>query len=63
MQLTKTEILNTQIIVTTPEKWDVVTRKATGDTELSQVSCRMFIFTTALTLNIFMSIESASFNS
>ncbi|OZJ04536.1 hypothetical protein BZG36_03995 [Bifiguratus adelaidae] len=36
MQLTKTEIVNTQIIVTTPEKWDVVTRKATGDTELAQ---------------------------
>lgn len=34
MQLTKTEIMNTQIIVTTPEKWDVVTRKANGDTEL-----------------------------
>ncbi|CAG8452307.1 15922_t:CDS:10, partial [Dentiscutata erythropus] len=36
MQLTKTEISNTQIIVTTPEKWDVVTRKSTGDTELSK---------------------------
>lgn len=34
MQLTKTEILNTQIIVTTPEKWDVVTRKASGDDDL-----------------------------
>lgn len=34
MQLTKTEIMNTQIIVTTPEKWDVVTRKANGDTDL-----------------------------
>lgn len=34
MQLTKAEIMNTQIIVTTPEKWDVVTRKASGDNEL-----------------------------
>ena len=34
MQLTKKEIAATQIIVTTPEKWDVVTRKSTGDTEL-----------------------------
>lgn len=34
MQLTKREIAATQIIVTTPEKWDVVTRKSTGDTEL-----------------------------
>src|SRR4051812_25878461 len=33
MQLTKTEIMATQMIVTTPEKWDVVTRKSTGDTE------------------------------
>lgn len=36
MQLTKTEIVQTQIIVTTPEKWDVVTRKGSGDTELVQ---------------------------
>ncbi|KAI9189074.1 putative steryl acetyl hydrolase mug81 [Blastocladiella emersonii ATCC 22665] len=35
MQLTKQEILATQMIVTTPEKWDVITRKATGDSELS----------------------------
>ena len=36
MHLTKSEIVATQIIVTTPEKWDVVTRKGTGDTELVQ---------------------------
>ena len=36
MHLTKKEIAATQIIVTTPEKWDVVTRKSTGDTELVQ---------------------------
>jgi len=36
MQLTKSEIAQTQMIVTTPEKWDVVTRKTTGDTELVQ---------------------------
>jgi antiviral helicase SLH1 len=36
MHLTKHEIVETQIIVTTPEKWDVVTRKGTGDTELVQ---------------------------
>lgn len=36
MHLTKKEIVDTQIIVTTPEKWDVVTRKSTGDTELVQ---------------------------
>lgn len=34
MQLTKLELLTTQIIVTTPEKWDVVTRKQSGDTDL-----------------------------
>ncbi|VBB85675.1 RNA helicase related to Ski2p, putative [Yarrowia lipolytica] len=34
MQLTKAEIMATQVIVTTPEKWDVVTRKSTGDNEL-----------------------------
>ncbi|KAF2663905.1 Sec63-domain-containing protein [Microthyrium microscopicum] len=36
MQLSKSEIIQTQIIVTTPEKWDVVTRKSTGDTDLVQ---------------------------
>ena len=36
MHLTKKEVTQTQIIVTTPEKWDVVTRKSTGDTELVQ---------------------------
>ena len=36
MHLTKMEIVQTQIIVTTPEKWDVITRKSTGDTELVQ---------------------------
>ncbi|KAJ1555242.1 hypothetical protein HK405_002907, partial [Cladochytrium tenue] len=36
MQLTKAEIAATQMIVTTPEKWDVVTRKSVGDTELVQ---------------------------
>ena len=36
MHLTKKEITQTQVIVTTPEKWDVVTRKSTGDTELVQ---------------------------
>ncbi|RKF59682.1 putative helicase mug81 [Erysiphe neolycopersici] len=36
MHLTKKEIQQTQIIVTTPEKWDVITRKSTGDTELVQ---------------------------
>ena len=35
MQLTRQEIADTQIIVTTPEKWDVVTRKPTGEGELA----------------------------
>ncbi|KAK9453183.1 Sec63 Brl domain-containing protein [Dipodascopsis uninucleata] len=34
MQLTRAEITKTQIIVTTPEKWDVVTRKSNGDNDL-----------------------------
>jgi antiviral helicase SLH1 len=43
MHLTKAEIMKTQIIVTTPEKWDVVTRKSVGDTELVQ-KVRLLIF-------------------
>lgn len=35
MQLTRAEVAETQIIVTTPEKWDVVTRKPVGEGELS----------------------------
>ena len=38
MQMTKAEIGETQIVVTTPEKWDVVTRKPTGEGELATVS-------------------------
>ncbi|KAM3873609.1 activating signal cointegrator 1 complex subunit 3 [Diretmus argenteus] len=37
MQLSKAEILRTQMLVTTPEKWDVVTRKSVGDVALSQI--------------------------
>ena len=36
MQLTKTEIMQTQMLITTPEKWDVVTRKP-GDVSLAQL--------------------------
>ena len=43
MQLTKQEINETQIIVTTPEKWDVVTRKPTGEGELASVSFPPFL--------------------
>jgi activating signal cointegrator complex subunit 3 len=39
MQLTKAEIMSTTMLVTTPEKWDVVTRKSTGDVALAQVKC------------------------
>eukprot|EP00118_Oscarella_pearsei_P012973 m.99165 g.99165 ORF g.99165 m.99165 type:complete len:2211 (+) comp37045_c0_seq2:40-6672(+) len=35
MQMTKAEIQRTQMIVTTPEKWDVVTRKGQGDVSLT----------------------------
>lgn len=44
MQLTKQEINETQIIVTTPEKWDVVTRKPTGEGELASVRCSFAVF-------------------
>ncbi|XP_022081843.1 activating signal cointegrator 1 complex subunit 3-like [Acanthaster planci] len=37
MQLTKSEIAKTQMLVSTPEKWDVVTRKSTGDIALTQL--------------------------
>ncbi|KZS97906.1 Sec63-domain-containing protein [Sistotremastrum niveocremeum HHB9708] len=35
MQMTKAEIAETQVIITTPEKWDVVTRKPTGEGEVA----------------------------
>lgn len=37
MQLTKSEIMQTQMLVTTPEKWDVITRKGTGDVALTNL--------------------------
>lgn len=41
MQLTKSEIMKTQMLVTTPEKWDVVTRKGTGKmVPLTGCSCK-----------------------
>lgn len=43
MQMTRQEINDTQIIVTTPEKWDVVTRKPTGEGELASVSSEMVV--------------------
>jgi antiviral helicase SLH1 len=42
MQLTKSEIAETQIIVTTPEKWDVVTRKPTGEGDIASVRLPSF---------------------
>lgn len=42
MQMTKAEIAATQIIVTTPEKWDVVTRKPTGEGEIASVKSLAF---------------------
>jgi activating signal cointegrator complex subunit 3 len=38
MQLTRTEIDQTQLIVTTPEKWDVITRKTGEGTLVERVS-------------------------
>ncbi|KAA1083178.1 hypothetical protein PGT21_027032 [Puccinia graminis f. sp. tritici] len=37
MQLTRHEINATYLIVTTPEKWDVVTRKSSGEEGLVSV--------------------------
>lgn len=34
MQLTRKEIVETQMLVTTPEKWDVITRKGTSQYSL-----------------------------
>lgn len=48
MQLTKAEIARTQVIVTTPEKWDVVTRKPSGEGEIASV--RIFLRLAAIRL-------------
>ena len=42
MRLTKKELADTQVIVTTPEKWDVTTRK-TGDVALVQMVISVLI--------------------
>jgi antiviral helicase SLH1 len=56
MQLTKGEIAETQIIVTTPEKWDVVTRKPTGEGEIASV--RGLLSTNRMTLKGSVDIEA-----
>ncbi|EMR09600.1 hypothetical protein PNEG_02184 [Pneumocystis murina B123] len=43
IQLTKSEIISTQILVTTPEKWDIMTRKNVGDIGLTQ-KVKLMIF-------------------
>ena len=48
MQMTKVEIAETQVIVTTPEKWDVVTRKPTGEGELATVCLETWILLISL---------------
>lgn len=53
MQLTRAEIEETQVIVTTPEKWDVVTRKPTGEGELASV--RPFLPSSALRRELILS--------
>lgn len=52
MQLTKAEINNTHLIVTTPEKWDVVTRKASGEEDLVSVN---FIYFWPLLTHLYLS--------
>ncbi|KAG6832920.1 hypothetical protein H0H92_004804 [Tricholoma furcatifolium] len=53
MQMTKAEIAQTQIIVTTPEKWDVVTRKPTGEGELASYTyARVLVASQSLKLLI-----------
>ncbi|KAI4463430.1 sec63 domain-containing [Holotrichia oblita] len=37
MQLSRKEIVETQMLVTTPEKWDVITRKGSNDGELTSL--------------------------
>jgi antiviral helicase SLH1 len=54
MQLTRQEIAETQIIITTPEKWDVVTRKPTGEGELASVSA----LSTNVAYMLLMELES-----
>ena len=58
MQLTKTEIMQTQMLVTTPEKWDVVTRKP-GDVSLSQLGMvKNFITrTSTFTYHLFYGVK------
>ncbi len=42
MQLSKKELAETQMIVTTPEKWDVITRKG-GDVSVAATVCLLII--------------------
>jgi hypothetical protein len=59
MQLTKAEIAQTQIIVTTPEKWDVVTRKPTGEGELAAV--RRLSFLSCISTHNFLEFKTPDY--
>jgi len=60
MQLTKAEVAETQIIVTTPEKWDVVTRKPAGEGEIASV--RRQLFANYMDLRGFANAEAETVN-
>ena len=60
MQLTKAEIAETQIIVTTPEKWDVVTRRPTGEGDIASV--RTPLSATYIALKGFSNAEAKTVN-
>lgn len=55
--MTRAEIAETQIIVTTPEKWDVVTRKPTGEGELASVRGLLLLIGTTLTQSILKKVR------
>jgi replicative superfamily II helicase len=45
------------VIVTTPEKWDVITRKSVGDTELSQLVRCFIVCDPHLTLRMLKQVQ------
>lgn len=55
-QLTREQIHNTQIIVCTPEKWDIITRKG-GERTFTQL-VRLVIIVSILSLNKGLNVVS-----
>ena len=61
-QLNKEQIMATQVIVCTPEKWDIITRKGGERTYTQLVRLMIFVSLNSLYFNIYSTVTACSMN-